>query len=144
MRSNVARTCNILLFGAPQESDIVCLEDQDNNPIHACYNGVDAETARIMVILSPYCVAVLMLRAIGRLIEGIDGARYDKYEPGHDCKDLVGQEIPLGKLFAFGEWVVYRYTVSCSCEMPEVHALQSVSAIVGASGCFLSLDSRRV
>ena len=59
----------------------MCLEDQDNNPVYACHNRVDAEATRVMVVLTPYGVTVVVLAAIGWLLEGIEGAKDDKHEP---------------------------------------------------------------
>ena len=90
----------------------MCLEDEDNDPVYARHDGINAEAAGGVIILSPDCVAVVMLCAVGWLLECVECAGNDEDEPGNNGQDLVGQEVSLGEFLAFGEWVVCSYTVS--------------------------------
>jgi hypothetical protein len=90
MRSDICGACDIILLCAPQETNIVSLENQDNHPVYARQHRVDAEAARVMIVLAPYRVAMMVPRAFAWLLERVDGSENDKHEPGDDGKDLVG------------------------------------------------------
>ena len=91
MRSDVRSTRDIVLLCTPEKSDVVCLQDQDNDPVYARQNRIDAEAGRVMVVLAPYCMALMVLLAISRLLERVDGSENDEQKPGDDCQDLVSK-----------------------------------------------------
>jgi hypothetical protein len=61
-----------------------------------------------MTVLSPYCVAVVLVAAIFWMSEGIVGSNDHKKEPGNDGEDLVGNQVVAGELFPFGKGIVCR------------------------------------
>lgn len=65
------------LIAAPQVSDVVDLEHQDNNPVNASDDGVEAEGRWSVTVLAPYGVAMVVVRAVRRTREGIDDASHD-------------------------------------------------------------------
>jgi len=103
--SNISSTCDERLVCAPQVADIVCLQDQNDYPVDTGYHRVQAERCPSMIVLSPYCVADMLVSAIGRAREGIVGSNDDQQKPGNDGEDFVGNEVVLGEVFALGEWV---------------------------------------
>jgi hypothetical protein len=103
--SNISSTCNERLVCAPQIADIVCLQDQNHHPVDTGDYRVQAERGPSMTVLSPYCVADMLVSAIGRAREGIVGSNDDQQKPGNDGEDFVGNEVVLGEVFALGERV---------------------------------------
>lgn len=136
MRSHVGCTGNIVLLGAPQEPNVMCLQDQDNDPVYACDHRIDTEASGMVIVLAPYCVTVLVFRAVAGLCKGIHGAKDDQHKPGKDGEDLVGEEVSLGEFLALGEWIICRevsviHTVGGSslhtiCESHDVLLLEYV------------------
>ena len=84
----------------------MCLKYQNNDPVDACQHRIYAEATWVMIVLSPYRVASLVLRAIARPLKCIDRSEYDQKKPGNNGKDLIGYEVSLGKFVAFGEGIV--------------------------------------
>lgn len=130
VRSHVGGTGDIVFLCAPQEPNVMCLEDQDNNPVYACNHRIDTETGGMMVVLPPYRVTVLVFRAVGGLCEGVQGPKDDQHKPGHDGEDFVGKEVSLGKFLALGEWIVWRDGVSDANRGRCQRCIQSVRAIM--------------
>ena len=57
------------------------LEYQDNYPVYARHNGVDAEAAGSMIVLSPDCVAMMVPCAVSRRPERVHSSSDDEEEP---------------------------------------------------------------
>lgn len=125
MAAHIGRTCDECLVCTPQETDIVCLQYQDHNPVDAGNHRVQAERRSSMVILSPYRVAVVVVLAVRRALEGVVCSNDHQEEPGKDGEDLVGQEVLSSEFLAFCEWVVWRYRLA----RPRLHGNEAVHTV---------------
>lgn len=83
----------------------MCLQNQHDNPVNAGYDRVQAEGCAPVAILTPYCVAEMLVSAVDWPGEGVVRAEDDQDKPGNNGEDFVGDEVVLGELFAFGEWI---------------------------------------
>lgn len=59
------------LIAAPEEADVVELQDQDYDPVDACNSRIEAEGRRSMVVLTPNGVTGMVVLAVSRGSEGI-------------------------------------------------------------------------
>ena len=108
VRSHIGCTGNKVLVRAPQVSQVVCLQDQDDDPVDARDNGTQAEPSWSVVVLSPDGVTVGMMLAIDRTLECIVGSDDDQQKPGHNGEDLVGDEVLAGEIFPFRKGVICK------------------------------------
>ena len=140
MASNIGCAGHKSLVCAPEVTNIMSLQDQHDDPVNAGYDRVQAERCAPMAILSPYRMAEMLVSAVGWSREGVVRAKYDQEKPGKNGEDFVRDEIVLGELFSFGEWIPYpeirvlsiqykgraptvRHLVGCSVSLLESSAL---------------------
>lgn len=81
VRSDISSTRNEGFVCAIQVSDIVRLQDQDDDPVYTGDHAVEAEWCRPMVVLSPYRVTMLMPVAVRRFVEGVVCTGDDNEQP---------------------------------------------------------------
>ncbi len=91
MASNICGTGDECLICRVKVPDVARLQDQGDDPVYACDNDIKGEWSPHVPVLSPYCVAVVLVIAIGRRIEGIVEGCDNHEEPGDYREDLVGK-----------------------------------------------------
>lgn len=107
--ADVGCTCLIACVRLVEILDVVCLQDQHDDPVHARDNRVEGKRRRAVVVLVPYRMASVLVFAIWRSIEGVVCSRNHDEEPCNDGEDLVSNEVAAAELLAFGERVVVLY-----------------------------------
>ena len=107
MTPHVCRAVQEMLIGAPQVSHVVCLQDQDDDPVNAGHHRVQAEAGLHVIVLSPYGMALVIVLALLRSLNCVIHSNNHHQEPCYDCEDLVGREVGFRELRPFGERVVY-------------------------------------
>ena len=92
MTSNICSTGYEGLICREKVPDVPGLQDQRNDPVHARDNDIQGEWRPHVSVLTPYCVAVVLVMAIRWRTEGvIEGCNHYE-EPGDDCENLVGKQ----------------------------------------------------
>lgn len=79
--SNIGSTGDKSLICRPQISHIVCLQDQNNDPVNARRNSVQAKRCPHMTVLTPDCVAVVAVAALIGSSESVVNADNKHEEP---------------------------------------------------------------
>ena len=92
MAANICGTGDKCLVCRVKVPDVARLQDQRDDPVYACDNDVQGEWSSHVPVLTPYCVTVVLVIAVGRRIEGIIEGCDNHKEPGDDCEDLVGKQ----------------------------------------------------
>ena len=85
MAANVCGTGDERLICRVKVPDVTRLQDQCDDPVYACDNDIQGEGSSHVPVLSPYCVAVVILTAVRWGIEGIVEGRDHHKQPGDDC-----------------------------------------------------------
>ena|SRR2546421_618536 len=114
MRSNISSTRHEVLVGREKVPNIAALQDEQDDPVNTCDDGVERKWRFPMAVLSPYCMAMMAMSAVCRDVKGIVQGRDDHKEPGDDCQDLVGYQGTFSELGPFRKRVVYRNMSSAS------------------------------
>ena len=81
MTSYVGRTMEEALIGAEEITDVIGLQYQQHYPVYTGDHGVQAEWCGHVIVLSPYCMAVLLVTAVSRSLDSIDYANHHDEEP---------------------------------------------------------------
>ena len=85
----------------------MCLQNEYNNPVDARNDRIEGKGCWSMVILTPYCVAYVMMSVtVCRLVESIVYSRNNHEEPGYDGEDFVGNEVASSELLTLCEGIV--------------------------------------
>ena len=69
--SHVRRAVQEVLIGTPQVSEVVCLQNQHDDPVDASDHRVQSEPGMHPVVLPPYRVAMVVMLAVLRLLNGV-------------------------------------------------------------------------
>jgi len=64
MGSDIGCTCYEVLVGRVKMPDVPALQDQEQDPIDASDDGIEREGSSGVTILSPYCVAMMVMFAV--------------------------------------------------------------------------------
>lgn len=78
MASNIGSTGDKGLVCAIQISHIMCLQDQNNHPVDAHNDRVQAERGSSVIVLAPYGVIMVVLVVVVRAVKGVVNAHDDK------------------------------------------------------------------
>ena len=76
--ANISSTRDVLFLCTPQQTNVVRLGYEDNDPVYAGHYRVDAEPTSIVIILPPDRMTVMVPRAIARRLEGVQGSSGDQ------------------------------------------------------------------
>lgn len=66
------------LIGRVEISDVMCLQDQDNDPVNADHDGVQAKGSGSVVVLAPDGVVVMVVVMVFRASESVVDTGNDK------------------------------------------------------------------
>lgn len=106
MTSDIGCACFVARVWTVKVSDVLGLQNEDNDPVYASNDRVQSERGIMMVVLTPNCMTVVMSLAVCGGIECIVCSWDDYQEPWDDGQDLVGNEVASTELFAFGKRIV--------------------------------------
>jgi len=105
--SNVRRTGLVACVRIVEVPDVVCLQDEHNDPVYAGHHGVQGKRRIIVVILAPDGVTSTAMFAVCWFVKGVVCSDNHDDQPRNDGEDLVGDEVASTELLAFRERVVY-------------------------------------
>ena len=77
MRSNISGTRHEVLVGREKVPNIAALQDEQDDPVNTCEDGVEGKWSFPMPILSPYCMAMMTMFAVCRGVKGIVQCSHD-------------------------------------------------------------------
>ena len=79
--ANVSGTVEDLGIGAPEVADVVELHDEDDNPVDARHDFIQAEGCRSVFVLLPNCVTMVMAMAVVGGVKRIVRSNNDNEQP---------------------------------------------------------------
>lgn len=81
MTANICSTIDEAFICRVEVPGVASLHDKDNDPINTRNDGVKGEGCTHVLILAPYCVAPMVMFAIGWSIEGVVNRCNNNEEP---------------------------------------------------------------
>jgi len=106
MRSDIGCARHEMLVGRVQMPDVSALQDQEDDPVDASHDEILREWSSHPSVLSPYCMAVMVVVAVCRSIERVVESCDDHKQPGDNGQDLIGDQGTFVELGAFRKWIV--------------------------------------
>lgn len=107
MTANISRAFEIHFIRGIEVPDVATLKKQKDDPVNARDNGIEGERRPHVIILAPYCVAMVGIFAAFWSMKSVVNPDDHDEEIGDDIQDPVGNKVPLAKRLSFGEWVIW-------------------------------------
>lgn len=87
--SDICTAVEVVRVGAPEEADVVELEDEGDYPVDGGNDGIQGKWRVVHMVLAPDRPIVRMMMTVLRSVEGVVGSCHNNQQPRDDGEDLV-------------------------------------------------------